>query len=71
MRIVHLPKEKGEEFPLAARVDFVEMLGSETLVHVVTEKLAHKVIVRVLGFAALKSGDRVGLVLDMSRAVDL
>ena len=63
--------EKGEEFPLAARVDFVEMLGSETLVHVVTEKLAHKVIVRVLGFAALKSGDRVGLVLDMSRAVDL
>ena len=49
----------------------MEMLGSETLVHVVTQRLAHKVIVRVSGFAALKSGDRVGLVLDMSRAVDL
>lgn len=65
------PLEEGEEFPLAARVDFVEMLGSETLVHVETEKMAHKIVVRVGGFAALKSGERVGLLLDMSRAVDL
>ncbi len=65
------PLEEGEGFPLAARVDFVEMLGSETLVHVETEKMAHKIVVRVGGFAALKSGERVGLLLDMSRAVDL
>ena len=62
---------ESEEFPVAARVDFSEMLGSETLVHVVTEKLSHKAVVRLAGFADLKPGERVGLLLDMSRAVDL
>lgn len=54
---------------IAAMVDFVEPLGSETLVHVVLEGSAHPATVRVQGFAACRAGESVRLVADMSKAV--
>ncbi len=61
---------QGEDAAIAATVDFVEPLGSETLVHVVTEKMKFRAIVRTAGFAVFKSGERVALDLDMSGAVE-
>jgi len=48
-------------------VDFVEPLGSETLVHLRFRGAA--VIVRLPGFAALRPGEKVTLRPDMSKAV--
>lgn len=42
-------------------VDFVELLGSETLVHVRYRAANKNIIARVQGFAAYKSGDKVRL----------
>ena len=60
------PDEKGA---LAATVDFVEPLGSETLVHVVLEDSRHPAIVRVPGFSSVRAGDRAVIVPDLTRAV--
>ena len=58
---------------LPATVDIIEPLGSETLVHCVTENRNIKVTVRVQhgagGVAGVKAGERVTLVPDMGRAV--
>ena len=51
------------------RVDFVEPLGSETLVHVRFGPGLFPAVVRLPGFAAFRPGDAVRLVPDMSRAV--
>ena len=53
---------------IAAKVDFVEPLGSETLVHVLVGG-GHPAIVRVPGFAACRAGDGLRLLPDMSKAV--
>ena len=58
---------------IAATVDLVEPLGSETLVHCLTNDRNVKVTVRVVGDGAadlsVKSGDSVQLLPDMSKAV--
>ena len=63
--------EAGRGLP--ATVDIVEPLGSETLVHCVTESRGIKVTVRVQHgagcVAGVETGDRVTLVPDMGRAV--
>ena len=53
---------------IQAKVDFVEPLGSETLVHVLVGG-GHPAIVRVPGFAACRAGDVLRLLPDMSKAV--
>ena len=53
---------------IPAKVDFVEPLGSETLVHVLVGG-GHPAIVRVPGFAACRAGDGLRLLPDMSKAV--
>ncbi len=58
----------GPELP--ATVDFVEPLGSETLVHVVISPAGFRAVARVAGFSPLKAGDRVAAACDMSRAVE-
>ena len=50
-----------------ATVDFVEPLGSETLVHLSYRGMA--IVVRVQGFASFAPGSSVGLRFDMERAV--
>jgi ABC-type sugar transport system ATPase subunit len=57
----------GEGLP--ARVDFVELLGSETLVHVLLEAGEVPVIARVPGFATYRAGERVVLVPERAHAV--
>ncbi len=52
-----------------AVVDFTEPLGSETLVHVVTDFMKFKAIVRVAGFSPLRAGERVSLAYDPAKAV--
>ena len=55
---------------LAATVDLVEPLGSETLVHCLTNERHLKVTVRILNHSAVPSaGDSVMLVPDMGKAV--
>ena len=54
---------------LAARVDFVEPLGNETLVHVVLNAARFHAIVRAPGFADLRPGASVSLLPDLSKAV--
>lgn len=53
---------------ITAKVDFVEPLGSETLVHVLVGD-GHPAIVRVPGFADCRAGDILRLLPDMSKAV--
>ena len=60
-----LAKDHG----VPARIDFVEPLGSETLVHVVLEGSSCSATVRVSGFATCHAGDSIRLVPDMSKAV--
>ena len=72
LRPEHLALRKlgeGESAALGGSVDFVEPLGSETLVHVVAGETRFPAIVRVPGFAAFRHGDRVELRPEMSRAV--
>jgi len=59
----------GAKCVLNAVVDFVEPLGSETLVHVLLDGSRHPAIVRVPGFKSLRAGDAVSLVPDLSRSV--
>jgi ABC-type sugar transport system ATPase subunit len=58
---------------ILATVDLIEPLGSETLVHCVTETRNVKVTVRVQNGAGfdvnVDSGDRVVLLPDMEKAV--
>ena len=51
-----------------AEVDFVESLGSETLVHVIFRGIP--TIVRLQGFAEYQSGEKVHLRPDLSRMVE-
>ncbi len=55
---------------LAASVDFLESLGSETLVHVVLREKGLRVIVRESGFSARAAGENVELVPDWTKAVE-
>ena len=55
---------------VSATVDFVEPLGSETLVHVICDAQKFPAIVREPGFASLAAGERVTLVPDLSKAVE-
>jgi len=58
----------GEGGGIVATVDFVEPLGSETLVHVLFGE-GVPAIVRVPGFAACRAGEKLRLLPDMSKAV--
>ena len=53
---------------IVATVDFIEPLGSETLVHVLFGE-GVPAIVRVPGFAACCAGEKLRLLPDMSKAV--
>jgi len=64
------PIAEAGEADMPAEVDFVEPLGSETLVHVVTGPMKFRAVVRVPGFAAFKAGERIALASDMSKAVE-
>jgi multiple sugar transport system ATP-binding protein len=55
---------------VTATVDFIEPLGSETLVHLHYGEGRLPVTVRIPGFAAWRSGDRTVLRPDMSKAVE-
>ena len=59
----------GEKGALAAKVDFVEPLGPETLVHVLLDGSRHPAVVRLPGFASFRAGDAVALIPDASRSV--
>ena len=58
---------------IAATVDLVEPLGSETLLHCLTEDRKVKATVRVVGgdenVLSIRPGDRVTLLPDMSKAI--
>ena len=58
---------------LAATVDLVEPLGSETLLHCLTDDRKVKVTVRVVGgnesVLSIRPGDHVTLLPDMSKAI--
>lgn len=58
------PKADGN-----AVVDFVEPLGSETIVHIQFGPTKFPAVVRLPGFAALKPGERVEMTSDPSKAV--
>ena len=67
VRPEHLAVTKTGDEGLAARVDFLEPLGSETLVHlIVGETVA---IARLPGFAELRAGETVRAVPNMAKAV--
>lgn len=63
IRPEHISIVEGSE----ATVDFVEPLGSETLVHLSYRGMA--LVVRVQGFASHAPGSRIGFSFDMERAV--
>jgi multiple sugar transport system ATP-binding protein len=64
-----VPAEGAPADALAASVDIVEPLGSETIVHAVVDLGKTPVSVRLPGDARVRHGDRIALVADMSRAV--
>ncbi len=71
IRPEHLALERSrDKAKLLASVDFVEPLGSETLVHIVLPPLGFRAVARIPGFSDLKAGESVALVPDMSRAVE-
>ena len=51
-----------------ATVDFCESLGPETLVHVTVGEARIAAVVRLPGFAAFRSGERLALAADLSKA---
>ena len=65
-----LSLEEGSSRGLRCTVDFSELLGPETLVHVLVGESGAPATVRVPGFARWRPGDRLSLVPDMSRAVE-
>ena len=71
LRPEHCQLRKGtsSSAALLARVDFVEPLGSETLVHILVGPQKTPAIVRLPGFAAFKHGEDLEFVPDLSRAV--
>ena len=62
----------GEPRPgaLPAVVDFVEPLGSETLVHVRLAAGGHPAVLRLPGFVELKGGVAVNVIPDLTRSVE-
>lgn len=58
----------GFQGAVPAKVDFVEPLGSETLVHVIIDG-GYSAIVRTPGFAACRAGEMLALRPDMAKAV--
>ena len=68
---VRIAQDETPGAGLRATVDFLEPLGSETLVHAVVDgAAAFRAIVRVSGFSPLKPGARVVLQPDLTRAVE-
>ena len=61
--------DRADAPSVAAKIDFVEPLGPETLVHVIVGGSGHHATVRVPGFAEFKAGEAVRLAADMSKAV--
>ena len=55
---------------LPATVDFLEPLGSETLVHVITGTMKFRAIVRIPGFATCRPGETLDLTFDPAKVVE-
>jgi ABC-type sugar transport system ATPase subunit len=68
IRPEHIALETGDGGGMPAEVDFVESLGSETIVHATLRGIA--VTVRVPGFSRLRAGDKVRLRPDMTKLVE-
>ena len=73
IRIVPAKDGASSEGGIAATVDLVEPLGSETLLHCLTDDRKVKTTVRVVGgdenVLSIRPGDRVTLLPDMSKAI--
>ena len=73
IRIVAAKEGAPPEGGIAATVDLVEPLGSETLLHCLTDDRKVKVTVRAVGgdesVLSIRPGDRVTLLPDMSKAI--
>ena len=73
IRIVSAKEGAPPEGGIAATVDLVEPLGSETLLHCLTDDRKVKATVRVVGgdenVLSIRPGDRVTLLPDMSKAI--
>ncbi len=69
LRPEHISLGRGEG-GLEAKVDFLEPLGSETLIHAILEKSQFRAVARVQGFSGLKPGEKVFVKADMSHAVE-
>ncbi len=67
LRLSHdAPTERDQ----TATVDFLEPLGSETLVHVVVAPSAHRAVVRVPGFASFAPGEKLTLSYDPAKVIE-
>ncbi len=66
---LRLSREAPREGDLTATVDFLEPLGSETLVHVTAGPTGHRAVVRVPGFAAFVPGEKLALAFDPRKVV--
>ena len=72
LRPEHLRIVQPNEAPsgaVPAKIDFVEPLGPETLVHVILNGADHHATVREPGFSNRKAGEAVRLAADMTKAV--
>jgi ABC-type sugar transport system ATPase subunit len=68
LRPEHIAIAEDGSGGLEAEVDFVESLGSETLVHVIFRGIP--TVVRLQGFAERRPGEKVHLLPDMGRMVE-
>ena len=66
---ISIAPHDGVQGAVAATVDFVEPLGSETLVHVILDASRHPAIVRVPGFSSVRAGNRISLLPDRMHCV--
>ncbi len=67
---LRLSRETPKESDLTATVDFLEPLGSETLVHVAVAPSGCRAVVRVPGFASFRPGEKLALSFEPGRAVE-
>ncbi|MCR5414848.1 MAG: ATP-binding cassette domain-containing protein [Kiritimatiellae bacterium] len=71
LRPEHIRLERSSDSSrLLATVDFIEPLGSETLVHAVLAKTPFRAVARIPGFTDLRHGDAVAVIPDMSRCTE-
>ncbi len=67
---LRLSRETPKDGDLIATVDFLEPLGSETLVHVLAGAMKHRAVVRVCGFATFRPGEKLSLSFEPGKTVE-